>query len=332
MYHKELELKLQKGLPGSLLLYGENDYLIDFYIDRYIRQLGAKEDKLTLYFDEWDFAKAKSYLSQSSLFGGINLLIVRYDKKIPAKELDTLIGLTKKNSDNYFVFAFRGSENEAKEAKLMHASFDDKKGGNWVRFFEPNSREGVEILNQKAQSMGLDIDHFALGHLLLALNNNLSLCANALEKLAISDTKITGKEIDRLIYSAAPLATEQLLVDLFENRPITETIGILLELGEDEESILRATQKFVNEIFLFNAYIKLHGTPDSQEILGYKLPKQIEEKKAGLATKIKSSVLLAIMEHLLKSELYIKRKGSADKESLLYGAFIKMQTLIQQQR
>ena len=322
MYKRQLDQRLQQALPKALLLFGDNDYFIDYYIDHYIQALQAKEELLSLYFDEWDFSQAKSYLSQSSLFGGTNLLIIKHDKKIPKKELDTLIALTNKSSDNYLLFGFDG---ETRDAKSMQSSFAEKKGGIWVRFFEPNMREGVEILQKRAQDIGLDIDHYALQHLILTLNNNLALCSNELDKLAILGTKVTSKDIDRLVYSTAPLATEQFLTNLFEKKPITEMIETLLELGEDEFSLLRSTQRFVNEIFLFNAYIKLHGTPDSAAILGYKLPKQIEEKKAQLAMRVKPAALLNITEHLLESELEMKRPGDINKETLLYGTFIKMQ-------
>lgn len=322
MYKRELDQRLQQALPKALLLYGDNAYLIDYYIDHYIHTLQAKEELLALYFDEWDFTQAKNYLSQSSLFGGTNLLLIRHNKKIPKKELDTLIALANKSSDNYLLFGFDG---EARDAKSMQSSFTEKKGGIWVRFFEPTMNEGIEMLQKKAQNIGLDIDHYALQHLVLTLNNNLALCSNELNKLAILGTKVTSKDIDRLVYSTAPLATEQFLTTLFEKKPITEMIETLLELGEDESSLLRSTQRFVNEIFLFNAYIKLHGTPDSAAILGYKLPKQIEERKAQLAMRVKPAALLNITEHLLERELEMKRPGGINKETLLYGTFIKMQ-------
>ena len=322
MYKREFDQKFRQVLPKALLLFGDNAYLIDYYIKHYAHTLQAKEEMLTLYFDEWDFMQAKNYLSQSSLFGGINLLIIRHNKKIPKKELDILVTLANKTSDNYLVFGFEG---EARDAKTMQSSFAEKKGGVWVRFFEANIREGIEMLQQKAQNIGLDIDHYALQHLILTLNNNLALCNNELDKLAILGTKITSKDIDRLVYSTASLATEQFLTSLFEKQPVLEMIGTLLESGEDETLILRNTQRFVNEIFLFHAYIRLHGSPDSMEILGYKLPKQIEEKKAQLAMRVKPATLLNITEHLLESELEMKRPGNINKETLLYGAFIKMQ-------
>lgn len=322
MYQREFDQRMKKAFPKAVLFYGENDYLIDFYIEAYIKHTDAKESMLSLYHDEWNFEQAKAFLSQSSLFGGTNLLVVKHEKKIPKKELDILVELANKNEDNYFLYGYAGT---AKDAKSMQAAFTEKKGGVWVRFFEPNIRDGITVLQQKAQEIKLDIDHYALQHLMLVLNNNLALCANELEKLAILNAKVTGKDIDRLVYSTAPLATEQLLIDLFNKKPITDTISRLLEIGEDEAAILRATQYFVNQIFLFHAYIKLNGHVDSAAILGYKLPKPVEEQKAQLALRVKSASLLKIFEHLLESELAIKKAPSTQKEVLLYSMLIKLQ-------
>ncbi|EIF50253.1 DNA polymerase III subunit delta [Sulfurovum sp. AR] len=322
MYQREFDQKLKQAFPKAVLFYGENDYLVDHYIDTYIKKTDAKESMLTLYHDEWDFEQAKNFLSQTSLFGGTNLVVVKHDKKIPKKELDILIELANKSEDNYFLYGYAGA---TKDAKSMQAAFSEKKGGVWVRFFEPNIRDGIAMLQQKAQQIQLDIDHYALQHLMLILNNNLALCANELDKLAILGMKVTSKDIDRLVYSTAPLATEQLLIDLFNKKPITATITKLLELGEDEASLLRSTQYFVNQIFLFHAYIKLHGHVDSAAILGYKLPKQIEEQKAQLALRVKSAALLKIFEHLLESEILIKKAPGTQKEVLVYSMLIKLQ-------
>jgi DNA polymerase-3 subunit delta len=322
MYQREFDQKLKQALPKAVLFYGENDYLVDFYIDSYIKKTDAKESMLSLYHDEWNFEQAKNFLSQTSLFGGTNLVVVKHDKKIPKKELDVLIELANKNEDNYFLYGYSGAP---KDAKSMQSAFSEKKGGIWVRFFEPNIRDGIAMLQQKAQEIQLDIDHYALQHLMLILNNNLALCANELNKLAILRMKVTSKDIDRLVYSTAPLATEQLLIDLFNKKPITATITKLLDLGEDEASLLRSTQYFVNQIFLFHAYIKLHGHVDSAAILGYKLPKQIEEQKAQLALRVKSAALLKIFEHLLESEILIKKAPATQKEVLVYSMLIKLQ-------
>ena len=325
MYQREFDQKLAQSFPKAVLLYGDNEYLIDYYLELYKTKLQAKESMLTLYFDEWSFEQAKSYLSQTSLFGGTNLLVVRYDKKIPKKELDILVELANKTPDNYFVFAYAGDQ---QKAKSITTSFTEKKGAVWVRFFEPNIRDGVALLQQKAQEINLDIDHYAISHLMLLLNNNLALCSNELEKLAILNTKVTSRDIDRLVYSTAPLATEQLLIDIFNKKPIINTIKKLLELGEDEFFILRSTQYFVNEIFLINAYIKVYGTPDFKEIFGFLPPPQIRERKQQLALKVKSPSLLKIFEHLLESELAMKKAPSTQKEVMLYSTLIKLQSYI----
>jgi DNA polymerase-3 subunit delta len=322
MYVREFNQRLQKQLPKAVLLYGDNSYLIEYYITYYIEKLQATEEVLKLYYDDYSLEQAKNYLSQTSLFGGINFLLVKSDKKIPKKELDVLIALANKSDENYFLYGYEGS---ASDAKSMQSSFSEKKGGVWVRFFEPNMNEGVALLQQKAGQLALDIDHYALQHLLLLLNNNVALCVNELEKLAILEKPITKREIDSLVYSTAPLAMEKLLIELFQKKPIVETIEKLLELGEDEFSILRTTQFFINQIFLFHAFIKLHGYVDSAAILGYKLPKQIEEQKAQLALKVKSHTLLKIYEHLLKGELELKQTAGMQKEVVLYGLLIKMQ-------
>jgi len=322
MYQREFDQRLKTELPHAVLLYGENDYLLDYYTDLYKTKLDAKESLLALYHDQYDFEQAKNYLSQSSLFGGTNFLLIRHEKKIPKKELDILIALTQKNSDNYLLFLFEGT---AVTARGLQSSFTEKRGGVWVRFFEANVREGVVMLQEKAQAIGLDIDHYALSHLMTLLNNNLALCSNELQKLAILGTKVESRDIDRLVYSTAPLAMEQLLIDLFAKKPVVDTISKLLELGEDEYSILRSTQFFVHQVFLFHAYIRLHGQPNSKEILGYQLPKHIEQQKAQLALKVKTASLLKIYEHLVNAELRLKKSGNIDKESLLYGILIRLQ-------
>ncbi|MFK5976404.1 MAG: DNA polymerase III subunit delta [Sulfurovum sp.] len=325
MYQREFDQKQKQKLLKSVLFYGDNEYLIESYIDSYISRLNARENMLNLYHDEWDFTKAKSFLSQSSLFGGVNLLIVKSNKKIPKKELDVLIAQSHKSSDNYFLYYYGG---EGKNAKSMQNAFLPKFESGWVRFFEPNINEGVTLLQQKAQKIKLDIDFYALQHLMLILNNNLSLASNELTKLAILDMRITSKDVDRLVYSTSSLATEQLLIELFAKKPIIASISKLLELGEDELSLLRTTQYFVNEIFLFQAYIKLNNSVDSASILGYKLPKQIEEQKAKLAMSVKSSSLLKIFEHLLESELIIKKAPTTQKEVLIYSMLIKIQSFL----
>ncbi|MGW8169951.1 MAG: DNA polymerase III subunit delta [Sulfurovaceae bacterium] len=324
MYQKDFEQTLQNRLPKALLVYGENQYAIEEYISKYITELDAKEDLLKLYFDEYNFEQAKAYLSQNSLFGGTNLLIIKHDKAISKKELETLLESVKKNNDNYLLYLFSGAQKDIKSNAVLFRSDDAIE----VRLFEPSVRESITILQKKANTLQIRIDSYALEHLIMTLNNNLMLCSNELEKLSILNKPITTKDIDDLVYSDAPLGIEKLLIDLCNKKPISNTINTLLELGEDAAYLLRSTQMFMNQILLFQAYIKINGNVNSAEILGYKLPKQIEEQKAALASRIKSSSLLKILEHLLRSELEIKSAPAPQKETLLYGMFIKLQSYL----
>lgn len=325
MYQREFENLLRTTPPRAMLFFGENDYQVANYLQHYINITSAADSMLTLYFDEYSFERAKAYLSQSSLFGGTNLLIIKREKKILKKELDVLVELVGKSPENFLLFHYQGT---ATNAKSLQSSFTPKKGANWLRLFEPSIRESIELLQKKAKKISLEIDHYALQHLMLILNNNLALCANELNKLAILEGKVTSKEIDQLVYSTAPLAVEQLLIELFEKKPIVPTLSKLLEIGEDEFSILRSTQFFVNQIFLFHAYMKLNGNIDSKAILGYKLPKSIEDQKANLALRIKSDTFLKIFEYLLEIELTIKKAPPTNRELLLYGTFIKLQSYL----
>ena len=85
MYQREFEQKLRGDLPKAVLLFGDNEYMLNHYIDIYKDRLEAREDMLSLYHDEYSFEQAKNYLAQSSLFGGINLLHLRVVKRYPKK-------------------------------------------------------------------------------------------------------------------------------------------------------------------------------------------------------------------------------------------------------
>jgi len=324
MYKKEFDALLKSKLPNIVLLYGENEFLLNFYAKYYKEKLYAKETLLEHLYEDYNFERAKAYLSQSSLFGGVNLYILRSNKKVPKKELDELIKICNKNNTNYFLYIYEGSN---KDAKSLQNSFSNKNGAIWVRFFEPNVKEAIEFAKNRAKELNLNIELYAINHLVSLLNGNLALINKELEKLSILNENIDSSKIDELVYSSAPLAVEKVIIMLFKKQEITNSLQKLLELGEDEFSILRALQRFLGQLFLFHAYIKLNGMPNSKEILGYQLPKWVEDERASLAIKLKFSKLLKIYEELLNLELNLKTK-SGDKEALLLGALTKIRNIL----
>ena len=81
MNRQELDRHLQNNsAPRAMALFGESHFLIDRYANRLSQIEGASV--LSLYHDEYDFNTAKAHLSQGSLFGDQNLLIVKHEKKL----------------------------------------------------------------------------------------------------------------------------------------------------------------------------------------------------------------------------------------------------------
>lgn len=326
MYPNVLEQQIKKELPKALFLYGSNPYMMDFYIEYYLEKLDAKTDALKLYFDEWDFSVAKAYLSQSSLFGGTNLLIIKHNKSVPKKELEELIKYTQNSDSTYILYC--GYYEDFKDAKSIESLFNDKNGSIKVRFFEPNLNEAIKILTHKAQSLGTQIEQHALSHLLILLNNNIALCVSELEKLSILDRVVSEKDIDYFVHSNAPLSVDSMIIDVFNKKPFMDRLQTLLELGNEVGDIMRVLEKFVNEILMFQAYIKLNGSVNALEILGYSPPPQILNAKSSMANAIKSSVLLKIFEAVLELGMELRTTPNPQKETLLFATMIKIQSLL----
>ncbi|WOE70937.1 DNA polymerase III subunit delta [Hydrogenimonas thermophila] len=325
MYKREFDQLLNSGtLPKSVMLYGENEYYIESSIKKIIEISGAGDSILKLYYDEYDFQKAKNWLSQSSLFGDVNFLLVKSDKKIPKKELTQLIELAFRNETNYFVYAYTGSE-----FKTLTSAFAKKMNAEHVRFFQPSLNEAVSIIKEHAQNLNIQIDRYAIEHLLMALNINLSMALNELEKLSILNSPISSKEIDEHIFSLAPMAVNEFLFSLFSKKPLTDIINQISKLGEDEFALLRQIQYFTNQLFLYHIYIKLHGTPNAKEILGYSPPKHVVERYAKLAIKTPMDVFEKVFDTLAEGEIAIKTAGnSSQKETLLFSILIKIKSFL----
>ncbi len=125
MYKAQFDQLLAKGVQEqNFILFGESA----FFIDRYSEKLSSIEDanKLVFYHDEYDFTQAKAHLSQASLFGGTNLLVIKTEKKIPKKELETLFELCNKG-DNRFIYGYYGSDtNNTLDSGETNLKYDTK--------------------------------------------------------------------------------------------------------------------------------------------------------------------------------------------------------------
>jgi DNA polymerase-3 subunit delta len=239
MYKREFDQHLIKNsFSNALMFFGENH----FFIDKYVSLLSDIQDvsKLTLYHDEYNFNTAQAHLSQASLFGDANLLVIKSEKKIPKTDLDKLVELCKKNPTNRFIYAYYGSD-----YKTSDKSFSAKDTGMSVRFFTPNHSEAISCLSEEAKSIGLQIDKYALNHLLQTQNNDLSLGVSELEKLKLFDREITTKDIDMLVYGLAQVTLEQLINKILLKQEFKKSLEHVLESGEDEIKIITALSSFI---------------------------------------------------------------------------------------
>ena len=319
MYKREFDQHLTKNsFSNALMFFGESH----FFIDRYISLLGEIDgaSKLTFYHDEYNFASAQAHLSQASLFGDANLLIIKSEKKVPKADLDKLVELCKKNPDNRFIYAYYGTD-----YKTSDKSF--KEYGMSVRFFAPNHTEAINFLYEEAVKIGLKIDKFTLNHLLSLQNQDLSLATNELTKLALFDREISVKDIDSLVYGVAQIPLDQLIIKILQKHDFKKNLEQVLQSGEDEIRIITTLSGFITQLYLFNTYIRINGAPDSQAILGYTLPQQLLAERANFSLKFKPSQYKTLLELFLSCELKLK-SSNLNKEAILFSTLLKLQKII----
>ena len=321
MNRQELDRHLQNNsAPRAMALFGESHFLIDRYAAKLAKIEGASV--LSLYHDEYDFNTAKAHLSQGSLFGDQNLLIIKHDKKLPKSELDTFVELVGKNEDNTFIYCYMGED-----VKGADTAFKGSHTGS-VRFFNPYANEARAIILQEAKEIGLNLDSSAAFHLLEMQNNDLSLACNELSKLLILNKPITIKEIDEQVFGLSEIKIDQFITQVIEKKEFLASLRHLLESGEDEIRLLTGISAFLTQLYLFNTAIKIHGIADSALVLGYKLPGFIEKERAALSIKITPEAYKKGLNLLLDTELKMKSVGSPDQEALLLSSLLKLQSLI----
>ena len=317
MYKAEFDKHIQnKTLSNALIFFGESSFLIDMYT----KMLSNIEDAniLTFYHDEYEFNSAKAHISQGSLFGGANVLILKSDKKINKKEIESFIDLCKKNPDNLFIYAYYGDDHKTytKAFSKTHAMS--------VRFFHPKPYEAQQIVAHQATQKQIDIDKYTISHLLAVHNGDVALAVNELEKLAVYERKITTKDIDNIVYGLGEIDLDHLITTLLTKKDFTEDLRNLLEHGADEIRILTTITNYITQLYMFNIYIRINGAPNAIDILGYNAPKFVVDAKASQAIKIKPSTYYKLHEILLEAELKMKQAAS-NKSALLLSTLIKLQ-------
>ena len=196
-----------------------------------------------------------------------------------------------------------------------------------VRFFDPNQNESIAFISQEAQKIGLKIDKYAIAHLIQTQNNDLSLAASELSKLALLDKEIGIKEIDEMVYGLAHVTLDQFITKVLNKQDFKPMLHRLLEGGEAEVTLVSALCAYITQLYLFNIYIRVNGAPNAQEILGYNPPQFIVNEKATFSLKFKLLVYKNMLDILLSAELKLK-SSNVDREAILFSTLLKLQKII----
>ncbi len=323
MYKKEFDnlLNSRKLTQNAIILFGESTFLIEYYSKIFINQ-GV--NLMSLYQSEYSLQSAKAHLSQGSLFGGSNLLIIKTEKKISKPDLVTLIDLCKKNPDHRFIYCYTGSDYKAS----TYSAFNSKKDTHtlFVRFFNPNQNEAKNMILNEVQKRSLKMNQQSISHLLEINNYDLALSFNELSKLEILDKNIEISDIDELIYGTKEISMEDLFDLILEKKDFIPQLKLLLESGADEIRLFTAFTSHVAQLYLFNIYIKINGFVSSKDILGYPLPKFVEEQKARQSSKIDTKKYHRLIKLLVRGELELK-SSNVDKSAKFLELILKANSI-----
>ena len=322
MYKSELDKHIQnQSVSNSFVFFGESSFLIDMYT----KMMTTIDDSniLNYYHDEYDFNSAKAHLSQGSLFGDRNVLVIKSEKKVPKKDLDILIDYCEKNPDNIFVYAYYGSDHKTYNNKKAFA----KATTMGVRFFHPKDFEAQNIVAGVAREKKVNIDKYTISHLLSIHNGDVALSCNEIDKFRVYDREITTKDVENLVYGLSEVNLDDFIKKILAKKEFTQDLQNILEHGEDEIRVVTAITSYITQLYMFNIYIRVNGAPNALEILGYPAPKFVVDEKAAIALKYKPNTYSKLHELLLASELKMK-SSNVDKGAILLSTLIRVQKLL----
>jgi DNA polymerase-3 subunit delta len=333
MYRNEFELQLKKNhIYKSVLFFGLCVYSFEYFVNKLISLIGSKDDIKTVYFDEYDFDEAKEFLSQSSLFSDSNILLIKTTSKIDAKELKALIEMTTKIDNSYLIISLYPNNDDAKYSKIS-ASMQNQflKAQNkatFVRFFKPNLRESMDFISNKAKIRGVNISSQLVKELYFNNSENLELSIADLEKLRIYQEEITPAHLEEIKLQIFEISIDDFMYKILEKKDIFKDYKYLCLYGLKEIEFISRFASFVQSLILFNIYIRENGNFNSKDILGYKLPKQIEEKRAKTSILFNIKKYEFILNAILGIDLALKGEVKINKQDFLFSKLLQIQSNI----
>jgi len=333
MYKNEFHQKIsQNHIFDSVFFYGLSTYMMEYYTHKMINLIDDKSPIKTVYFDDYDFLECKSFLSQNSLFDDNNILVIKITNKIDAKELKTLIEITTKVSNSFFILQLYPIDDEIKYSKISSSAQNQfikfKNKSTFVRFFLPNKKECLDLLIEYSKQANTKIENKILLELLNINDDSLEMCIADINKLQIYDEEISLKEIADIHSDIHKGNIDDIIIKVLEKKDFIKEYEGLLFVGFNEIEFISKFNNFLHSLVLFNIYIKENATFDSKEILGYKLPKQIEEQRARLSIRFNIKKYQQLLEFLMDIEMSLKSTATIDKKAFLLSKLLMIQMMI----
>lgn len=319
MYRKDLQRLLSTSyFPNFFALYGICNFQIELFADFIKRKFNA-EEKLVLYFDEYNFQKAVNYLDHSSLFSEKKLLELKVNKKIPKKELEKLISLCKQDKDKFFLLEFYDESSKQSELETIFEN-------NFARFFKAaNAKEGVELLSLKANELNIKATQNALYLLYENFDENLYLCASELNKF--KGLSINEESIKQYCFSLAVLGFDSFFDKILKAEDIRNDLDKILE-NFNEISLLSSLSANFYRLFKIVLYAKINGKVDLKDLLGYLPPSAVAAKLQNQAFAISLKQYKSIFFLLLNSEYELKTNSKLSKKEFLISMFLDLSRIL----
>ena len=130
-----------------------------------------------------------------------------------------------------------------------------------------------------------------------------------------------------MVYGLSEINLDSFIEKVLTKKEFLNDLQNILEHGEDEIKILTSITSFITQLYMFNIYIRVNGAPNPIDILGYKPPKTVVDKKANISMKFELQTYSKIQKLLLTAELKMKNIN-VDKEAILISTLIRLQKLI----
>lgn len=183
------------------VLYGENDYEINSYINNIIKKNNI-EDKITYDYTETEIEDILEEASYNDLFGSKKIIIVTDSNFLTSKST-----LENKSFDNYIqnqnentILVFKAITDKLDERKKIVKTL--KEIATFKEFKLLEEKDMNSYIKNYFSNLGFEIDFKAINEIIKRININTSLLHNELEKLylyKIDDKKIELEDVKKVI-------------------------------------------------------------------------------------------------------------------------------------